>query len=220
MSVAPDSNDRQAEIDHRQEEIRRRLEELKELEEAKQAEERAAQAPAPVDPATLTPDQQQALAALREVGQRGRTALDRKFPTAWSPSKNPEHPVEIAAALVTRIEPHGGPSTTFRTYSAVVEIRDGQGREWAIWCNKPDGKLWNTLLRLRLQPGDVIALHDNGRRPSQRDPSRTVHDIDLVRIGDDTGGGQIDYDKLDRAPEVPVPTPEQRPPDPDDDIPF
>jgi hypothetical protein len=193
--------------------------------EAKESNDAAAPLPAPVDPASLTPEQQKALAALREIEEHGREQLDRKYPTAWNPAKSPEHPKEIPAAIIIRIDPNVGPSP-YGGFSAVLEIRDGQGREWSIWCNKPtspdDGgsKLWNTLLRLKLQPLEVIALRDNGSRPSERDPNKTVHDITLVRVSDETGPERVDYDELQRAPEVPVQTERKPEPEPDDDIPF
>lgn len=226
MSAAPESNDRQTEILRRQEEIKRQLEELRELEEAKVADERAAETkaaltpPEPVDPATLPPEEREKLEQLREIEERGIEKLDRQYPVAWNPLKSSEHPNPIKAALILRIDPNVGPSPTYGTYSAVLEIRDGQGREWSVWCPKPSSKLWNTLLRLRLQPGEVVALRDNGMRPSKFDPARKVHDVDLVRVGDDTGPEPIDYDKLERAPEAPAEPEPQAAAEPDDDIPF
>jgi hypothetical protein len=89
-----------------------------------------------------------------------------------------------------------------------------------VWANKPDGKLWNQLLRLKLQPGEVIALRDNGKRPSKRNPKYTVHDVDMVRVSDDTGPEPVDYDKLERAPEVAKQKEPAAEPAPNDDIPF
>jgi hypothetical protein len=216
----------QSNVEARRAELEAELAELAriESESAQSQETPTAQASPPVpsapDPAALTPDQQQTLKALQEVEQRGREQLNRKFPAAWNPENNGDHPREIPAAIITRIYPHVGPSPNFGTYSAVIEVRDGQGREWSVWCNKPDGKLWNALLRLRLQPGEVIALRDNGMRPSKWDPARRVHDIDIVRVGEDAGPQPVDYDKLDSAPATTA-QPEAAPaPMPDDDIPF
>jgi hypothetical protein len=209
--------------DELQESIKQQLAELKQLEEnaQRQVEQASRQpTPVPIDEATLTPEQRQALDKLREIEDRGREQLNRKFPVAWNPLKDETHPSEIAAALVLRIDPNVGPSPNFGTYSAMIEIRDGQGREWSVWCPKPLSKLWNTLLRLRLQPGDVIALRDNGMRASKWDSARRVHDIDMVRVGDDIGSQDIDYDKLDRALEVPAQQPEAQSGDEEDDIPF
>jgi hypothetical protein len=224
VSAAPDSNDREAEIERRENEIKRQLAELKELEEAKLREQQQPETlpvPAAPDPATLDPAEQRKLEALRKAEQLGRTALDRQFPVMWNPLKSPEHPNEIPAALITRIDPHVGPSRDFGTYAAVLEIRDSHGREWSVWANKPDGALWHQLLRLKLQPGDVIALRDNGRRPSKRDPNRKVRDVVMRRVGDDTGADPIDYGTIERVPEVPAPPPQaQQQCDDGDDIPF
>jgi hypothetical protein len=235
MSGSPDLTERQAQLEN---EVREKLDELARLgEQAQHADRDTARepehgetakqdeqpttvpVPVPADPATLTPEERQKLEELREIEQRGREQLDRQYPPMWNPSKNAEHPSEIAAAQVRRIDVNVGPSRDFGTYAAVIEIRDGQGRDWSIWANKPDSPLWHQLFRLKLQPGDVIALRDLGKRPSKRDPSRQVHDVRMVRVGDDNGPEAIDYDKLERAPQSPPP-PERSQSEPDDDIPF
>jgi hypothetical protein len=215
----------QSNVQTRRAELQAELAELERVEsESPQSGEARTAHASPVsvapDPAALTQEQQRSLKALQEVEQRGREQLDRKFPAAWNPLNNPDHPKVIPAALILRIDPHVGPSPNYGTYSAVIELRDGQGREWSVWANKPDSKLWNTLLRLKLQPGEVVAVRDNGKRPSKWDPAKSVHDIDLVRVEDDTGPQPVDYDRLERAPRMSATTEAVATATADDDIPF
>ena len=157
------------------------------------------------------------------IEQRAREALDREWPPAWQPQK-PEagHPAEIIG-LVLRIDPRVGPSKTWGTYSAVVEIRGTDGKEWTVWANET-GALYAQLVRLRVQPGEVVAIRWRGKKPSQQNPNQSYHDFRLVRVDEDHEGPArpVDYEALERNRETPaLPAPEQAPqPSTDDDIPF
>jgi hypothetical protein len=165
-----------------------------------------------LDPVTLKQKQ--------EIDKRADAALDREFPESWLPQKNPDHPRQIAG-LVLRIDPRVGPSKGFGTYSAVVEIRATDGREWTAWANE-GGALYMQLVRLRIQPGEVIAVRYRGKKESLQNPGQSYQDFRLVRVEDDQDGpaAPIDYDALTKGQETPaLPAPENAP-QTDDDIPF
>ena len=192
--------------------------ELKQIEEQeRQAEQERRRQQQQEREASLDP-------ALREkkdqIERRAQEALDREYPPAWMPQK-PEtgHP-DVIVGLVLRIDPRVGPSKTFGTYSAVVEVRTTDGQEWTVWCNE-SGALYAQLVRLRLQPGDVVAIRYRGKRQSQQNPSQSYHDFRLVRVEDDEGPAQpVDYDALQRNHDMPALPEGEEAPKPDDDIPF
>jgi hypothetical protein len=167
--------------------------------------------------ATVDPKQK---AIREEIELRAREALDREWPPSWSPQKpNSRDPDELVG-LVTRIDPRVGPSKTFGTFSAVLEVKATDGREWTVWCNE-GGALYAQLLRLRIQPGDVIAIRYRGLKNSEANPGQQYQDFRLVRVEEDEGEPQrVDYDALQRSQDEPaaLPPPEEAPPD--DDIPF
>jgi len=156
------------------------------------------------------------------IERRAKEALDREYPPAWMPQKHGTgHPEEIVG-LILRIDPRVGPSKTFGTYSAVVEVRTTEGAEWTVWCNE-SGALYAQLLRLRLQPGDVVAIRYRGKKQSQSNPNQSYHDFRLVRVEDDDDGGPsrpVDYDALQRHQDMPALPEGEKAPQPDDDIPF
>jgi len=166
-----------------------------------------------LDPVTLKQKQ--------EIEKRANAALDREYPPSWQPQKNSDHPTQIAG-LVLRIDPRVGPSKDFGTYSAVIEVQATDGRTWTVWANE-GGALYQQLVRLRIQPGEVIGIRYQGKKPSQRNPGQDYQDFRLVRVEDDADGPAppVDYDQLTQGQETPaLPPPPERPADADDDIPF
>jgi hypothetical protein len=167
--------------------------------------------------AQLDPEQR---AQRTEIEKRAHQALDREYPDAWLPQKNGNsHPTEIVG-LVLRIDPRVGPSKTWGTYSAVVEVRATSGQEWTVWANE-GGAMYAQLVRLRVQPGEVIAVRYRGKKESAQNPGQSYHDFRLVRVEDEEGpAAPVDYDQLQRTTE-PAALPEgDQAPKPDDDIPF
>jgi YD repeat-containing protein len=167
--------------------------------------------------AALRPDQK---AVRDEIERRGHEALDRDWPPAWSPHKpGSQHPNELVG-MVMRIDPRVGPSKTFGTYSAVVELKATDSREWTIWCNE-GGALHAQLVRQRIQPGEVIAVRYRGLKDSEAHPGQRYQDYRLVRVEEDDGEPQqVDYDALERSKEGPAALPPAKEEAPDDDIPF
>jgi hypothetical protein len=197
------------------EQLQARLAEL-EAQEREQAAEKQRQEQAEreqqLDPVTLKQKQ--------EIDKRADEALDREYPPSWLPQKHTDQPKQIAG-LVLRIDPRVGPSKTFETYSAVLEVRATDGKEWTIWANE-GGALYEQMLRLRVQPGEVIAIRYRGLKESQATPGQKYHDFRLVRVNEDQDGPAppVDYDQLTKGRETPaLPAPENQA-QPDDDIPF
>ncbi len=154
-----------------------------------------------------------------KIEQQASEQLDREFPPVWMPQKDTGHPDTIVG-LVLRIDPRVGPSATFGTYSAVIEVRTTAGTEWTVWCNE-SGALYAQLTRLRVQPGEVVAIRYRGKKESQANPGQSYHDFRLVRVEDDEGpAAPVDYDALQRGRETPALPEGEQAPKPDDDIPF
>jgi hypothetical protein len=197
------------------EQLEARLAEIKRQAEEEAAEkQRAEQAEREqkLDPTTLAQKQ--------EIDAAADKALDREYPDSWQPHKTSDHPKQING-LVLRIDPRVGPSKVYGTYSAVIELRATDGREWTIWCNE-GGAMYQQLLRLRIQPGEVIAIRYRGKKESLQNPGQSYQDYRLVRVDDDQDGpaAPVDYDQLTRGQVTPaLPAPENTPQS-DDDIPF
>jgi hypothetical protein len=154
------------------------------------------------------------------IEKRAREALDREYPPAWLPQKSGnDHPAEIVG-LVLRIDPRVGPSKTFGTYSAVIELRATDGREWTVWANET-GALYAQLVRLRVQPGELVGVRYRGMKESSMNPGQSYHDFRLARVEEEEGPAPpVDYDQLQHGRETPaLPEAGQAPPA-DDDIPF
>ena len=205
----------------------RKAELLAELERVKQEEheeehrqaERERGQEAEQHTAALDPKQK---AIREEIERRADEALDREWPTSWQPHKQGSQDPHKLVGLVTRIDPSVGPSKTFGTYSAVIELKATDSHEWTIWANQ-GGALYEQLVRLRVQPGEVVAVHYRGLKPSERNPGQSYQDFRLVRVEEDEGEPQrVDYDALERSEEVPaaLPAPQEETPGGDDDIPF
>jgi hypothetical protein len=197
------------------EQLQARLAELEKQDREQAAEkQRAEQAEREqqLDPATLKQKQ--------EIDKRADEALDREYPPSWLPQKNPEQPQQIAG-LVLRIDPRVGPSKTYGTYSAVIEVRATDGNTWTLWANE-SGAMYAQLLRLRIQPGEVIAVRYRGLKESEATPGQKYHDFRLVRVDDDQDGPAppVDYDQLTAGQETPALPAPTNPGAPDDDIPF
>jgi hypothetical protein len=167
--------------------------------------------------AQLDPEQR---ARKTEIERRADAALEREFPPAWMPHKAGSGHPEKVVGLVLRIDPRVGPSRGFGTYAAVIEIRTTDGTEWSVWANE-GGAMYAQLLRLRVQPGEVVAIQFRGKRESEANPGQSYHDFRLVRVDDDDqAAAPVDYDALTRTTETPaLPAPEETPAG-DDDIPF
>lgn len=203
-----------SDVDTRREQLAAELARLDEQEQA-EADQRRQREQAERD-AQLAPDQ---LARKAEIERLADEALDREYPPAWLPQKENDHPDKLVGAVL-RIDPRVGPSKTYSTYSAVIEVRALGGQEWTIWANE-GGALYAQLLRLRIQPGEVIAVKYRGLKDSEANPGQTYHDFKLARIGDDEGpGAPIDYDALNRGSEPPALPPGEQAPVVHDDIPF
>jgi hypothetical protein len=207
--------DTSVDVEQRRQELQAQLDQLAAQEKAEAEERRRreqAEREAQLDPALR--EQKEA------IEKRASAALDREFPPAWMPQKTGTgHPDQIVG-LVLRIDPRVGPSKTFGTYSAVVEVRATDGTEWTVWCNE-SGALYAQLFRLRLQPGDVIAIRYRGMKQSQSNPNQSYHDFRLVRVEDDEGPARpVDYDALQRNQDMPALPEGEEAPKPDDDIPF
>jgi hypothetical protein len=128
--------------------------------------------------------------------------------------------------LVLRIDPKVGPSPVYSTYSAVVEVQATDAKEWTVWMNYGSA-LYEQLLRLRIQPGELVGIKYRGKKPSQRNPGQDYYDFKLARVSEhDEPAPEVDYDELKRAQKPPeLPPGETAPPagdevPPDDDIPF
>lgn len=187
-----------------------------EQQEREQQEAARKQQQAELD-AKLDPEMRQRKTAIE---QRAREQLDREWPPAWTPQKPAEnHPQELVG-LVLRIDPRVGPSKTFGTYSAVIELRATDGKEWTIWANE-GGAMYAQLVRLRIQPGEVIGVRYRGKKESESNPGQSYHDFRLVRVDEDDQPAQpVDYDALTRDRE-PAALPEgEAAPAADDGIPF
>lgn len=212
-------SDTMTEAERRKQELEAELARIAEQEAAETAERKAkeiAEKEAQLGPELREQKQQ--------IEQRAKEQLDREFPPAWNPQKaGSGHPDEIIG-LVLRIDPRVGPSATFGTYSAVVEVRTTAGAEWTVWCNE-SGALYAQLTRLRIQPGEVIAIRYRGLKDSSANPGQSYHDFKMVRVDDDDGGPAppVDYDALNRGPEPPALGEGEAvaaAAKPDDDIPF
>jgi hypothetical protein len=202
-------------VEQRKRELEAELERLAE-QERRDADERRRREQAELD-AKLDPATREQKA---EIEKRAKEELDREFPPAWMPQKSgSKDPAEIIG-LVLRIDPRVGPSKTFGTYSAVIEVKATDGREWTVWANE-SGAMYAQLVRLRIQPGEVIAIRYRGLKDSSANPGQSYHDFRLVRVEDDQGPAQpIDYDALQRGQATPALPEGDQAPRPDDDIPF
>ena len=114
-----------------------------------------------------------------------------------------------------------GPSKVYGTYAAVIEVRTTDEAEWTIWANE-GGALYAQLLRLRLQPGEIVAAKYRGMKASEANVGQNYHDFRLARVGDDDDGPAppIDYDQLQHGKETPALPAGETAPQTDDDIPF
>jgi hypothetical protein len=206
-------SDTSAELERRRQEIQAELAQLEQAEH-EQAEQRRRQEQAERD-AQLDPARREMRA---ELERRADEELDKQYPQSWTPQKQgSDHPPKLVG-LVTRIDPRVGPSATYGNYSAVIELRDLDEQAWTVWANTGSA-LYSQLLRLRIQPGEVVAIAYRGLKPSQRNPGQSYQDFKLVRVEDDDGEpAPVDYDALQRQEHPALPPPEQAPPD--DDIPF
>ena len=162
--------------------------------------------------------------AMREqketIERRAREALDREFPPAWMPQKRGSGDPPEIIGLVLRIDPRVGPSKTFGTYSAVIEVQATDNREWTIWANET-GALYAQLVRLRIQPGEVIGVRYRGLKESTANPGQSYHDFRLARVEEDEGPAQpVNYEALQQGRETPALPEGDQAPKPDDDIPF
>ena len=154
-----------------------------------------------------------------EIERRADEALDREYPPAWTPHKRGSHDPDQLVGLVMRIDPKVGPSKTFGTYSAVLELKTTDHREWTVWCNE-GGALYAQLLRLQIQPSDVVAIRYRGLKESDANPGHHYHDFRLVRVEEDEGEPQrVDYDALEKEPTAALPPAREEEPA-GDDIPF
>jgi hypothetical protein len=161
----------------------------------------------------------EARAKREEIELRADEALDKEFPPAWLPQKSKSGHPEKIVGLVLRINPKVGPSKVYRTYSAVVEVRATDAREWTVWMNQ-SGALYAQLLRLRIQPGEMVAIKYRGLKESEQNPGQSYHDFRLARVEDDeTPAAPVDYDTLQRTETPALPAPEQEQ-QAEDDIPF
>lgn len=201
-------------VEQRRQELEAELARLAD-EEREQADRRRVEEQTQRD-AQLDPE---LLARKTEIERRADEALEREFPAAWLPQK-PEkgHPAKLVG-LVLRIDPRVGPSA-YGGYSAVIEVQATDGQEWTLWANE-SGAMYAQLVRLRIQPGEVIAVKYKGLKDSEQNPGQRYHDFKLARIDEDeTPSAPIDYEALQRNRETPaLPAPEQAP-DVDSDIPF
>jgi hypothetical protein len=199
-------------IEQQRQELHARLDAI-DREEREKAEQQRREEQAASD-AALPPEKREQKETIENLG---RAALDREYPDAWQPQKNSEHPQELTG-LVLRIDPRVGPSKAWGTYSAIIEMQTTDGREWSLWANE-GGVMHNQLTRLRIQPGEVIAVRYRGKVESKANPGQHYQDFRLVRVEDDGPAAPIDYDALERSRATPaLPAPEQPPVD--DDIPF
>jgi hypothetical protein len=194
-------------------ELEAQLQKLNEQAEAEKAERQQMEAQA--RDAQMDPEQK---ARKDEIERQANEALEREYPPAWTPHKGTEgHPAQIVG-LVERIDPRVGPSRTYGTYSAVLEIRSTDGRTWTVWANE-QGALYAQMIRLRVQPGEVIAIRYRGKKESETNPGWSYHDYRMVRVGEDGPNSPVDYEQLARSSEAPA-LPAGGEPQADDDIPF
>jgi hypothetical protein len=202
-------------IDERERKARAELEKIER--ERREAERRQQEQQRLEAEQALDPEKR----ALRdEIERRAKEALDREWPPSWQPHKAESgHPHELVG-IVLRIDPRVGPSAAFGTYSATIELKATDEREWTIWANE-GGVLHAQLLRQRIQPGELVGVRYLGKKPSQSNPDRSYQDYRLARVEDDAEPQQVDYDALQRSQNEPaaLPPPAEAP-DPDDDIPF
>jgi hypothetical protein len=167
--------------------------------------------------ASLDPAMREQKAAIEK---RATEELEREYPPAWMPQKAGSKDPEQIIGLVLRIDPRVGPSKTFGTYSAVIEVRATDGQEWTVWANE-SGAMYAQLVRLRVQPGEVIAIRYRGLKESSANPGQSYHDFKLVRVEDDEGpAAPVDYEALQKGRETPALPETTQAPQPDDDIPF
>jgi integrase len=201
--------------DERRRQLEAELARIKEQEAAEAEELRLkeeANREAQLDP--VTKNQKEA------IERRAREALDREFPPAWMPQKQGSKDPPELIGLVLRIDPRVGPSKTFGTYSAVIEVKATDGREWTVWANEA-GALYAQLTRLRIQPGEVVGVRYRGLKESTMNPGQSYHDFRLARVEEDEGPAQpVDYDALQHGRETPALPEGEQAPKPDDDIPF
>jgi hypothetical protein len=169
--------------------------------------------------ADLDPKQK---AVREEIERRAHDALDREWPPTWSPQQRGSTDPDELVGLVTRINPSVGPSRAFGTYSAVLEVKATDGREWTVWANH-GGALFSQLVRLQIQPGEVVAIRYRGLKESSANPGQQYQDYRLVRVEDDEGEPQrVDYAALveSESGQPALPPPKQQEDEADDDIPF
>lgn len=201
-------------VEQRRQELEAELRELAEKERAEAQEQQALKAKE--REAQMDPDMRARKAVIEEQANQ---ELDREFPPAWTPHKQgSDHPAQIVG-LVERIDPRVGPSRTFGTYSAVLEIRATDGQTWTVWANE-QGALYAQMVRLRIQPGEVVAIRYRGKKESEQNPGWSYHDYRMVRVGDDGPAQPVDYDQLARSHDQPALPEGEAAPQPDDDIPF
>jgi hypothetical protein len=206
--VSETAQDRRAQLQAELEELERQ--EREEAEERRRSEELARREQA------LTPEQQQ---RAEELEAKANEELDREYPQAWKPKANLGHPQQLVGAVIG-INPMVGPSPQFGTYSAAIELRTVAGDEWTVWAPH-SGAIFSQLVRLKIQPHEVIAVRYRGSRESQSS-GFTYDDYRLVRVEGDGAGDPdwIDYDQLAAQREAPQLPPAPAATEPDDDIPF
>lgn len=216
MTGNPTNTEQRDEMSETIEERQQRLQaELAEIErqqrEHAEAErrQRVAEKQAQMDPALA----EQA----NEIEKRAAEQLDREYPPPWRPHKaDSTDPAEVVG-MVTRIDPQVGPSPQFGTYSAAVEVVTTTGESWTIWAEHR-GVLFSQLRRLRVQPGELIAVRYLGKKHSDAS-GFTYNNYKLVRVDDDDTAAPVDYDQInDTAEQQQLPPGDK--PAPDDDIPF
>jgi hypothetical protein len=177
----------------------------------------------------MSDDQLKAELAQREQEEREQAEAARRQEVAEREAqlepeqrakKEETHPTELIG-LVLRIDPRVGPSKAYGTYSAVIELRTLEQQEWTVWCNE-GGALYAQLVRLRIQPGEVVAIAYRGKKVSEA-TGFSYHDIRLVRVDQDEEGlpaAEVNYDALRRDRETPALPEGDAAPEPHDDIPF
>lgn len=202
--------------DERAAALRAELAEIERQEQERAAQERQA--------AELARREQMAPELAQEASEweaKANEELEREFPESWKPQKNREHPAQVVGKVI-RIEPAIGPSD-FGTYSAAIEIVTTAMDRWTVWAPH-SGAIYQAMMRLRLQPGEMVAIRYRGKKESQRNPGQSYQDFRLVVLDRENEAGEwIDYEQLTleagarerREIGPPVPTDGEH-----DDIPF
>lgn len=217
--LIPDPDPPAETLEQQQQRLRDALEQLEQQQREQAEHERQLQQAA--RQAELSPELQ---AQAAEIERLAKEELDRDYPPPWKPADS-SHPQELVG-MIERINPSVGPSPEYGTFSMVIEIATITNERWSVWAQhgtpEHPGVIYSSMIRSRLQPGEIIAIRHLGMKRSDSTGFEYRNfKVRRVTLDRDSEPGRVDYDQLTKQTQeqAALPAPATAGDEPDD-IPF